>query len=90
MIMTLKTFKVFDAINREGLDNTQWLIHVHFESVDTKGFYGTNENRTLPAGVWIAVYKKRGDTLYYFSCLKPDLCLDIFEDEELLFFNVSD
>lgn len=21
--MTLKTFKVFDAINREGLDNTQ-------------------------------------------------------------------
>ena len=88
--MTLKTFKVFDAINREGLENTQWLINMHFETVNTKEFYGTNENRTLPAGVWIGVYKKRGDTLYYLQQLKPDLCLDIFEDEELLFFNVSD
>lgn len=88
--MTLKTFKVFDAINREGLDNTQWNIYMHLEPVNTGEFYRTNENRTLPAGVWIAVYKKRGDTLCYFRCLKPDLCLDIFEDEELLFFNVSD
>lgn len=88
--MTLKTFKVLDAINREGLDNTQWNIYMHLEPVNTGEFYGTNENRTLSAGVWIAVYKKRGDTLYDFRWLKPDLCLDIFEDTELLFFNVSD
>ena len=88
--MALKTFKVLDAINREGLDNTQWNIYMHLEPVNTGEFYGTNENRTLPAGVWIAVYKKRGDTLHYFRWLKPDLRLDIFEDTELLFFNVSD
>lgn len=88
--MTLRTFKVLDAINREGLDNTQWNIYMHLEPVNTGEFYGTNENRTLPAGVWIGVYKKRCDTLYYFRWLKPDLCLDIFEDTELLFFNVSD
>lgn len=88
--MTLKTFKVFDAINREGLDNTQWLINMHFESVNTKAFYGTNESYTLPAGVWVAVFKEREDTLYYLQQLKPDLCLSYFEDTELLFFNVSD
>lgn len=88
--MTLKTFKVLDAINREGLANTQWNIYMHLEPVNTGKFYGTNENRTLSAGVWIGVYKKRDDTLCYFRWLKPDLCLDIFEDEELLFFNVSD
>ena len=88
--MTLKTFKVLDAINREGLDNTQWNIYMHLEPVNTGEFYGTNENRTLPSGVWIGVYKKRGDTLCCFRWLKPDLCLDIFEDTELLFFNVSD
>lgn len=88
--MKFKTFLLIEAIRCEGLDNGQWNIYWHVIPVDTKEFYGTNENRTLPAGVWIAVYKKRGDTLYYFSCLKPDLCLDIFEDEEPLFFNVSD
>ena len=49
--MTLKTFKVLDAINREGLDNTQWNIYMHLEPVNTGEFYGTNENRTLPTGV---------------------------------------
>lgn len=88
--MTLKTFKVFDAINREGLDNTQWNIYMHLEPVNTGEFYGTNENRTLPAGVWVAVFKNREDTLNYLQQLKPDLCLSYFEDTELMFFNVSD
>lgn len=88
--MTLKTFKVFDAINREGLDNTQWLINYALRPVNTKEFYGTNENRTLPAGVWVAVFKEREDTLNYLQQLKPDLCLSCFEDTELMFFNVTD
>lgn len=49
--MKYKTFLLIDAIRCEGLDNGQWNIYWHFSPVDTKEFYGTRENHTLPIGI---------------------------------------
>ena len=46
--MTLKTFKVLDAINREGLDNTQWNIYMHLEPVNTGEFTERTKTARCP------------------------------------------
>lgn len=88
--MKYKTFLLIDAIRCEGLDNGQWNIYWHFSPVDTKEFYGTRVNYTLPMGVWIAVYRYDKEGLGIIDKLTPDLRLSISDKDEVLFFNVSD
>lgn len=88
--MKYKTFLLIDAINCEGLDNSQWNIDLHTSPVDTKEYYGTAESHTLPVGAWIAVYKYDNEELGIIDKLTPDLRLSISDKEEVLFFNVSE
>ena len=87
--MTLKTFKVLDAINREGLDNTQWNINMHLGKTDTKEFYGTRESFMLPPGEWISVVEEKYSDFPFRSLCTPDHVLDIDARYVILFYEVD-
>lgn len=88
--MTIKTFTLFDAINREGLDNSQWNIHIHMNAVSTKDFYGTDEDVILEGGIWVSVYEEIDEPFMFSkSHSKPDYRLRL-GDCYLLLYNVSD
>lgn len=89
--MTIKTFRLFDAINCEGLDNSQWGIHMHLGSVSTKEFYGTDEDVILEGGIWLSVYEESDDPFVFSKFYaKPDYRLRYSENCCLLLYNVSD
>lgn len=51
--MTEKVFRLIDAINRSGVDNSQWGVIADCE--DTKREFGTTEVRRLE-GKWLYLY----------------------------------
>ena len=88
--MKIKTFRLFNAINSEGLDNSQWSIHIHLNEVSTLEFYGTDEDVILEAGIWVSVYEEEDNPFMFSkSYAKPDYRLH-FNDCILLLYNVSD
>lgn len=60
--MKASTFRLIDAINREGLDNSQWGIIEDCES--TKEYFGTHLDKQL-IGQYIYIYKK-SDEMFSF------------------------
>ena len=50
--MTEKNYKLLDAVNRSGIDNTKWgLCH----DVNTYDYFGATQNEQLQ-GQWLYVY----------------------------------
>lgn len=66
--MKTTTFKLIDAINREGIDNSVWGVCSDIE--DTKNFFGAKESIELQ-GQHIYIYRYP-DT--YFAFIKEDVC----------------
>ncbi len=74
--MTKETFELFEAINREGLDNSQWGLCEDIE--DTALYFGTEESVSLE-GRHIFIYREQ-DTVFSFVSLcakKPDLTIHL-------------
>ena len=63
--MNARAFEVIDAINREGLDNSNWGLCQDVE--DTSWHFGIEESRELK-GTYAYVYIKAED--YEYSFLK--------------------
>jgi len=87
--MKLKTFLLIDAINKIGFDNGMWNIYMHLEKINTKKFYGTDENGTLESGTWISVYEKDDETFPLSEICKPDKRMRCGEGQSILFYNVD-
>ncbi len=72
--MTKETFELIEAINREGIDNSQWALCEDIE--DTALYFGSEESIPLD-GQYICIYRER-DTVFSFISLcakKPDLTI---------------
>lgn len=57
--MKAATFRLLDAINREGIDNGMWGVVEDIES--TKAYFGTDRDEQLN-GKWIYVYLNTDNT----------------------------
>ena len=88
--MTIKTFRLFNAINCEDLNNSQWNIYIHMDAVSTKEFYGVDEDILLESGIWVGVYEERDNPFMFTSHYKPDYRLRFSDDCNLLLYNVSE
>lgn len=88
--MTTRTFMLLSRINAEGLDNSKWEIDMFLEPTSTKTQYGTDEEITLPPGLWLVVYMRPSDDLDCFDQFKPDYKLKVYGYDDALFFNVTD
>ena len=56
--MKAATFRLIDAINKEGLDNSKWGVVENIES--TKEYFGTDTDECLP-GQWLYVYRENDE-----------------------------
>lgn len=88
--MKLKTFYLFLAINRNGLNTSQWGIDLFLDIAYTKGYYGTKEDIMLESGVWVSVYVEDEDNLFFQNLAKPDLTLHYHDDSYLLLYKITD
>lgn len=88
--MTNKEFRLFDAINSEGLDNSQWSIYDHMGAVSTKEFYGTLENVILKSGIWLSVYIDEDNRFQKATNIKPDYIAYYSENCWILFYYLSE
>lgn len=62
------TYKLFDAINREGISNMVWGLCEDIKS--TKDYFGTVEDIELQ-GQFVYVYREAEET---FSFIKESIC----------------
>lgn len=88
--MTTRTFMLLSRINAEGLDNSEWDINIFLEPTSTKTQFGTDEEITLPSGIWLVVYMRPSDDATCFDHLKPDYKLKVCDYDDALFFNITD
>lgn len=88
--MTTRTFMLLSRINAEGLDNSVWDINMFLEPTSTKTQFGTDEEITLPSGIWLVVYMRPSDDATCFDQLKPDYKLKVCDYDDALFFNITD
>lgn len=88
--MTTRTFMLLSRINAEGLDNSVWDINMFLEPTSTKTQFGTDEEITLPSGIWLVVYMRQSDDATCFDQLKPDYKLKVCDYDDALFFNITD
>lgn len=74
--MKASTFKLLDAINREGLDNGSWGLVQNVE--DTKDYFGTVDSVEL-TGQWLYIYGEFDDVMSFIddSKVKPDYMMVI-------------
>lgn len=89
--MKMKTFYLFNAINCEGLDYSQWGINLLLHEVSTREFYGTDEDIMLESGVWVSVFENE-DNPYMFkeAYAVPNHILHYHNGCNLLLYNVTD
>jgi len=81
-----KAFKLFDAINREGIGNTQWQIYDFSDNlVNSRRFFGTKED-ILIGGKVCVVYCKKGDVFVFIDPCSADFYLLDKDMEETLYF----
>ena len=88
--MTMRTFMLLSRINAEGIDNSQWNINMFLEPTSTKTQFGTDEEITLPSGIWLVVYMRQSDDSTCFDQLKPDYRMKMYGYDDALFFNITD
>lgn len=60
--MKQETFNLFDAINREGIDNSVWGLGSDIKS--TKEYFGTDEELAIP-GQFVYVYHDKDDSFAF-------------------------
>ena len=74
--MKASTFKLLDAINREGLDNGSWGLVQNVE--DTKAYFNTVDSVELP-GQWLYIYRDFDDVMSFIdgAKVKPDYMMVI-------------
>jgi hypothetical protein len=72
--MDTRAFDLFDAINREGLDNSHWGVGQEVSS--TKDYFGSIEDLKLK-GQFVYVYRSHEDRYWFFvdRLLEPDFIL---------------
>lgn len=79
-------FKVIDAINRAGIDNSQWGLVKDID--DTIAYFGTKEKEVLN-GQWAYVYVEKDDILsMQLEKIEPTKVLHV-EDCELLLYRLD-
>ena len=88
--MTMRTFMLLSRINAEGIDNSEWDINMFLEPTSTKTQFGTDEEITLPSGIWLVVYMRQSDDSTCFDQLKPDYRMKVYGYDDALFFNITD
>lgn len=88
--MTMRTFMLLSRINAEGIDNSQWNINMFLEPTSTKTQFCTDEEITLPSGIWLVVYMRPSDDSTCFDQLKPDYRMKVYGYDDALFFNITD
>ena len=88
--MTMRTFMLLSRINAEGIDNSEWDINMFLEPKSTKTQFGTDEEITLPSGIWLVVYMRPSDDSTCFDQLKPDYRMKVYGCDDALFFNITD
>lgn len=77
--MELRAFDLFDAINREGLDNSHWGLGKDIPS--TKEYFGSYENLKIK-GQFVYVYRGFEDRYWFLidRLLEPDFILSNGQD----------
>lgn len=83
--MNAFAFKVIDAINREGLDNSSWGLMK--DVINTATYFGTKEEIEL-TGQWAYIYVKKDDILSFVREVEPTRVLHV-EDCELLLYRLD-
>lgn len=78
-------FKLFDAINREGIDNSFWGLVEDID--DTEQYFGTVESAELP-GKWAYIYKEKGAWFTYIDDVEPTMVLHV-EDCDILAYRLD-
>ena len=81
---------LLSRINAEGIDNSEWDINIFLEPKSTKTQFGTDEEITLPSGIWLVVYMRPSDDSTCFDQLKPDYRMKVYGCDDALFFNITD
>lgn len=81
--MTTREFELFDAINRDGLDNAQWLILNPHTDTDTTTEFGTVAPYPLEEGLpYLAIWLRRSDdSSFIYSVVQRHHC-DVYEEQE--------
>lgn len=88
--MKMRDFYLLDEINRQGLNNSKWSVELFLEPMNTRIFFGTDEDFMLPAGIWLVVYTMHV-VVERFERLKPEYRKEAHDgSEELFFYNLSD
>ncbi|MBQ3234068.1 MAG: hypothetical protein IJA96_05645 [Alistipes sp.] len=82
--MKATTFKLIDAINREGLDNSRWGVVEDIES--TKEYFGTDTDEQLQ-GQWLYLYRSADEKHLFIweTKISPDI-RDTFEWTDFIEF----
>ena len=88
--MKMRNFYLLNEINTQGLNNSEWCVESFLEPTKTKVFFGTDEDFTLPAGIWLVVHTMHVE-VERFERLKPDYRKEVHDgSEELFFYSLSD
>ena len=88
--MTMRTFMLLSRINAEGIDNSEWDINMFLKPTSAKTQFGTDEEITLPSGIWLVVYMRPSDDSTCFDQLMPDYRMKVYGCDDALFFNITD
>lgn len=79
--MEQSIFNLFDAINREGIDNSTWGLCQ--DIADTQDYFGTFESISLH-GQFVYVYREKDESFSFIKeskCGKPTYTLSVAENE---------
>lgn len=77
--MTQETFKLIDAVNREGIDNGMWGLVENIE--DTSTYFGTTESISLQ-GYYLYIYREPDDIRCYTDKFTPTHRFRLSENAE--------
>ena len=76
-------FKVIEAINQEGIDNSQWhVVNAANDVVNTRTYFGTKKE-LLITGHMIAVYKALDESFSFLNVDDADTELEVKDDENI-------
>ena len=86
--MTQRVFDLIEAINREGLDNTQWAVYdLKYASTSSREFLGTREDMKL-GGRLLVVYVNKDDTYCFLRPETADFKLTIDEYNDIYLWSL--